>query len=144
MRERGVREQIAGNKTGPTGTNSVDLFGYINGLKDCDAAVQWALFMPDMVERQQKGFKVDRFEYIEMSAMRFVGKECIEHDASDMSWELTIMRALDSMPEYKSDFSHDVLLMHHYGLGVDIGPWHGFWGTVYEGGCPGSGRLSLF
>lgn len=64
MRERSIREKIAGNKTGPTGTDRVVLYGYINYLKDCDAQVQWALFMPDVVERQQKGFKVDSFEYI--------------------------------------------------------------------------------
>ncbi|NLO84746.1 MAG: hypothetical protein GX096_04865 [Clostridiales bacterium] len=50
MRERGVREQIAGNKTGPEGINSVERFGYINHLKDCDARVQWTLFMPDTVQ----------------------------------------------------------------------------------------------
>jgi hypothetical protein len=61
MRERGIREQIAGNKTGPEGVNHVELFGYINYLKDSDAGVQWALFMPDVVERQQKSFKVDCF-----------------------------------------------------------------------------------
>ncbi|MDR0442258.1 MAG: AraC family transcriptional regulator, partial [Treponema sp.] len=69
MRERGIREIIAGNKTGPTGTDSVDFFGFINYLKDCDASVQWALFMPDLVEKQQKGFKVDSFEYKKMPAM---------------------------------------------------------------------------
>lgn len=68
MGERQVRELIAGNKTGPTGTDSVDFVGYINYLKECDAAVQWALFMPDLVEKQQKGFKVDSFDYKRMPA----------------------------------------------------------------------------
>jgi len=136
MRERGIREQIAGNKTGPAGTDSVDLFGYINYLKECDAEVQWALFMPDLVEKQQKGFKVDSFEYKKMPAMCFIGKECIEHDAADMSWELDIMRTLDSMSEYKSDFDYDVLFMHHYGLGVDVGPWHGVWGRFMGAETP--------
>ena len=54
MKERRVREQIAGNKTGPTGTDSVDFYGYINYLKDCDAAVQWALFMPDHGKRASR------------------------------------------------------------------------------------------
>ncbi len=93
MREGSIREQIAGNKTGPAGTNSVDLFGYINCLKDSDAGVQWALFMPDVAERQQKGFKVDSFDY-------------------------------------------DVLFMHHYGLGVDVGPWHGVWGRFMKADTP--------
>ncbi len=144
MRERGIREQIAGNKTGPTGTDSVDLFGYINYLKDCDAGVQWALFMPDMVERQQNGFKVDNFEYKKMPAMRFIGRECIEHDAADMSWELDIMRTLDAMSEYKSGFDYDVLFMHHYGLGVDVGPWHGVWGRFMKAGTPVPERFIHF
>ncbi len=63
MKERGVREKIAGNKTGPFGTAGVDFLGYINYLKDCDAGVQWALFMPDVVRKQQKGFKVASFAY---------------------------------------------------------------------------------
>ena len=46
MESRSAREQFAGNKTGAYGTDSVELFGYINYLKDCDAGVQWAIFMP--------------------------------------------------------------------------------------------------
>lgn len=126
MREHGIREQIAGNKTGPTGTDSVDLFGYINYLKDCDARVQWALFMPDMAQSQQKGFKVDSFEYKKMSAMRFIGRE--GKDLENIEVRKELFRILDDMDEYKSDLPYDVLFMHHYGLGVDIGPWHGVWG----------------
>jgi len=136
MRERGIREQIAGNKTGPTGTDSVAFFGYINFLKDFDAGVQWALFMPDMVARQQNGFKVDSFEYKKMPAMRFIGKACVEHDAADMSRELEIMRTLDSMTEYISDLDYDVLFQHHYGRGVDVEPWHGFWGRFMKADTP--------
>jgi hypothetical protein len=136
MRERGVRKLFAGNKTGPTGTDSVDIFGYINYLKDCDAQVQFALFMPKLVERQQKGFKMDSFEYKKMPAMRFIGRECIEHDPADMSWELGIMRTLDSMSEYKIELDYDVLFAHHYGLGVDIERWHGFWGRFMKAGTP--------
>ncbi len=33
MENRGIREVIAGNKTGPTGTENVDGCGYINCLK---------------------------------------------------------------------------------------------------------------
>lgn len=134
MRERSIREKIAGNKTGPTGTDSVDIFGYINYLKDCDAGVQWALFMPDMVERQQKGFKVESFEYKKMPAMRFIGRECGEDES--MEQRLETMRTLDSLSEYKSDFDYDVLFMHHYGLGVDVGPWHGFWGRFMKADTP--------
>lgn len=134
MRERGIREKIAGNKTGPTGTDSVDLFGYINYLKDCDAQVQWALFMPDMVERQQKGFKVDSFEYKKMPAMRFIGQE--GDDLEHMEVRKALFRTLDAMNGYKSDFDYDVLFMHHYGLGVDVGPWHGFWGRFMKADTP--------
>jgi len=136
MRKRSVRKLIAGNKTGPAGNDSVDIFGYINSLKNCDAQVQWALFMPEMVERQQKGFRIDSFEYKKMPAMRFIGRECIEHDPADMSWELEIMRTLDAMSEYKSDIDYDVLFQHHYGLGVDVGPWHGFWGRFMKADTP--------
>lgn len=136
MRNQKVREQIAGGKTGPTGTDSVEVFGYINLLKDCDATVQWALFMPDVVEKQQNGFKVENFEYKKLSAMRFIGRECIEHDAADMSWELEIMNTLESMSEYKSGFDYDVLFMHHYGKGVDVERWHGFWGRFMKADTP--------
>lgn len=134
MRERGIREQIAGNKTGPAGVNYVDIFGYINYLKDCDAGVQWALFMPDVVERQQKGFKVDSFEYRKMSAMRFIGRE--DTDLDNMEVRKKLFRTLDAMDEYKSDLDYDVLFMHHYGLCVDVGPWHGFWGRFMKADTP--------
>jgi AraC-like DNA-binding protein len=134
MRGRSVREKIAGNKTGPTGTDSVDFFGYINCLKDCDAGVQWTLFMPDMVERQQKGFKVDSFEYKKMSAMRFIGRE--GDDLNNMEVRKKLFSALDAMDEHKSDFDYDVLFMHHYGLGVDVGPWHGVWGRFMKADTP--------
>ncbi len=134
MRERGIREQIAGSKTGPTGTDSVVLFGYINYLKDCDAGVQWALFMPDMVERQQKGFKVDSFEYKKMSAMRFIGRG--GDDLDNMEVRKKLFRILDDMNEYKSAFAYDVLFMHHYGLGVDVGQWHGVWGRFMRAETP--------
>lgn len=134
MRERSIREQIAGNKTGPAGTDSVNLFGYINCLKDCDAAVQWALFMPDMVERQQDGFKVNSFEYKKTPAMRFIGREGEEF--SNIESRKEIFTVLDAMSEYKSDLEFDVLFMHHYGLGVDVGQWHGVWGRFMRADTP--------
>jgi hypothetical protein len=136
MRERNIREQIAGNKTGPYGTDTVEIFGYINYLEGSDAQVQWCLFMPDLVRRQQDGFKVESFEYKTMPAMRFVGKECIEHDEAEMGWRLGIMRALDDMAEFKSGFDYDVLFQHHYGKGVDVERWHGFWGRFMKAGAP--------
>ena len=134
MRERSIREQIAGNKTGPTGTDRVELFGYINCLKDFDAGVQWALFMPDVVERQQKDFKVDSFEYKIMPAMRFVGRE--GEELADVEVRKELFNILDDLNEYRSDLDYDVLLMHHYGQCVDVGPWHGFWGRFMKADTP--------
>ena len=134
MRQHGIREQIAGNKTGPTGTDSVELFGYINVLKDCDAGVQWALFMPDMVEKQQDGFKVASFSYEKMSAMRFIGRE--GDDLENIEVRKELFRILDDLSEYQSDLAYDVLFMHHYGLGVDVGPWHGVWGRFMRAETP--------
>ena len=134
MQERGVREQVAGNKTGHLGTDTVNVFGYINALKDLDAGVQWALFMPAMVEKQQKGFKVDSFSYKRMSAMRFIGRE--GEDLADMEIRKALFRTLDAMTAYKSGFDYDVLLEHHYGLGVDVGPWHGIWGRFMKADAP--------
>ena len=134
MRERSVREMIAGNKTGADGVNHVELFGYINCLKNCDAGVQWTLFMPEAVEEQQKGFKMDRFEYQKMPAMRFVGKEGGEHES--MEWRLALMRTLDALTEHKSGFDYDVLFQHHYGKCVDVERWHGFWGRFMKADTP--------
>jgi len=138
MRERGVRELIAGGKTGATGTDSVETYGYVNHLKDCDAQVQWTLFMPSMVERQQREFKVESFEYKKMPAMRFVGRECGREgdnlDNAEVRKELFCV--LDGMGEHKSGFDHDVLFMHHYGRGVDVERWHGFWGRFMKADAP--------
>lgn len=134
MRERGIREIIAGNKTGPTGTDHVDFFGYINCLKDCDAQVQWALFMPDLVKKQQQGFRVDSFEYKKMPAMRFIGKESTE--LANLEARKELFRTLDAMTGHKSDFDYDVLLMHHYGLAIDVGPCHSFWGRFMKASTP--------
>ncbi|NSW54164.1 MAG: helix-turn-helix transcriptional regulator [Anaerolineae bacterium] len=134
MRERGIREKIAGNKTGPTGTDSVEVFGYVNYLKNCDAQVQWALFMPDTVKKQQQGFRVESFEYKKMPAMRFIGQELTDLDNLEQRKEL--FRTLDAMSGYESDFGYDILFMHHYGLGVDVGPWHGFWGRLMKASTP--------
>jgi len=134
MRERSVRELIAGNKTGPAGTDSVEIFGYINCLKNCDAQVQWALFMPEMVERQQKGFKMDSFEYKKMPAMRFIGRE--GSDSDNVKTRKKIFSVLDAMDENKSEIDYDVFFIHHYGLGVDVDPGHGFWGRFMKADTP--------
>jgi AraC-like DNA-binding protein len=137
MRERSVREIIAGNKTGAAGTDSVEIFGYINHLKNCDAQVQWCLFMPDVVKSQQDGFQMDNFEYKQMPAMRFIGKESCEGDGLDTEEGLqSLFDVLKAMAEYKSGFDYDVLFQHHYGKGVDVERWHGFWGRFMKAGTP--------
>lgn len=134
MLKRGVRELIAGNRTGPTGTDTVDIFGYINCLKDSDASVQWALFMPDVVKRQQDGFRVESFEYVKLPAIRFIGRE--GEELADITARKALFQTLDNMGEYASEFNHDILFMHHNGQGVDVGEWHGVWGRFMRAGAP--------
>lgn len=134
MQERSVRENIAGGRTGSAGTDTVSLFGYINELKNGDAAVQWALFMPEVVEKQQQGFRVERFEYKTMPAMRFIGFEGPEYD--DPQRRVEKMKALDALSESRCGLDADVLFMHHYGCGVDVGPWHGMWGRFMKAQTP--------
>jgi AraC-like DNA-binding protein/Ca2+-binding EF-hand superfamily protein len=137
MRDRKIREQIAGGKTGPEGADSVDVFGYVNLLKVCDARIQWTLFMPGVIEKQQEGFKVEKFEYIKMPALRFIGKESCKSDGKDTAEDLKeIFSVLDTMSEYKSGFDYDVLFQHHYGRGVDVEPCHGFWGRFMKADAP--------
>lgn len=134
MCERSTRELIGGNKTGPAGVNYVDVFGYLNYLKDCDAAVQWALFMPEVVARQQKGFQLVNFAYIRQPALRFIGKETGKGGSEDVRRE--VFDALEALNEYRTEYSQDLLFMHHYGLTVDMGPSYGFWGRFFQAGTP--------
>lgn len=134
MRQRGVREQIAGSKTGPTGTDHADLYGFVNYLKDCDTEVQWALFMPDKVQRQQNGFKVVNYEYKKMPGMRFIGWENNDSIGGELQRER--FRVLDTMSGYQSGLDYDLLLMHHDGLCIDVGPMHSFWGRFMRMDAP--------
>lgn len=136
MKNRITRELIAGNRTGSTGTDSVEIYGYINCLKDCDAGVQWTLFMPQVVQTQQDGFHVESFEYKTMPAMRFIGKEFFEKNPRNLSRELAMFAALDQLDENKSGFDYDVLLLHHFGKGVDVEPCHGFLGRFTKADTP--------
>lgn len=136
MKERAVRELIAGSRTGPTGTDSVERFGYINWLKDCDAGVQWTLFMPQFAQSQQSGFRVESFEYKTMPAMRFIGKEFSEHGPRDPGEEAALFAVLDDLNGYKSGFDYDILLLHHFGKGVNVEPCHGFLGRFMRAGTP--------
>ena len=135
MRVRQVRKWIAGEKTGPAGVNHVELYGYVNLLKDCDAAVQWALFMPDLIEKQQDGFRMTHFAYKKMPAMRFVGREECggPMKAADRR---ALFCALDALDTYRSEFSYDLFLMHHNGQAVDVGAWHGFFGRFMQPDTP--------
>lgn len=135
MRDRGVRALIAGSKTGPTGTDTAPVFGYVNGLKECDAGVQWALFMPDLVRRQMSGFAMDRFECINMQAMRFIGWE--EADGFKQPGKArALFQQLDALRGRRAGIDHDVLLCHHYGKGVDVERPHLFWGRFMQAGTP--------
>ena len=139
MRESGVRKQIAGNKTGIHGTDSVDVFGYINYLKGSDASVQWALFMPDLVKRQQKGFQVDSFDYRQMHGMRFIGMEYFyepDNTANLDAVQKKVASALDSVPEHASGFDYDLILTHHFGKGVDAERNHDYVGRFMKAGAP--------
>lgn len=134
MENPNIRRIIAGDKSGPAGVNTIQFFGYINCLKDCDAQVQWSLFMPDTVKRQQDGFKVERFEYIKAPAMRFIGREGA--DLEDISNRQRLFSTLDGMREYASDITEDILLMHHHGQCVDVAPWHMLWGRFMRPDTP--------
>ena len=125
-----TRLQFAGNATGPSGTNSIDFYGYFNALKDADAEVQWALFMPNKVQRQLQGFSLQQFEYKIMPAMRFLGRNLSALQNEDDIRE--VFTTLDSLQGCISEFPYDILFMHHQGLGVDVGPWQGLWGRFMK------------
>lgn len=97
MRERGVREIIAGYSAGSIQINT----GYIWSLKNCDAGVQWALFMPDSVRNglETKKWNREKFEYIKIGKTRFIG-QTIEHDDVDEVFESLEPYAADITIEY--------------------------------------------
>ncbi len=120
MLNPGVRKCIAGCASGPSGTDTIDFYGYVNMLKDYDAQVQWSLFMPDTVQRQQRGFRVERFDCVRAPAMRFIGRETDDPAG--------VFAALDSMHRWDSPIAADALFMYHRGLGVDVERRHTLWG----------------
>ena len=136
IKERETRELFAGGITGHEGTDTVEVFGYINYLKDCDAGVQWALFMPDVVKRQQNGFRMVRFEYRKLPAMRFVGME--KDFSQDAPGLAELQRTLEAMERegYRSEFPWDAILLHHHGKGVDVEHCHGIWGRFLAADAP--------
>lgn len=134
MLDRKIREVIAGDKSGPAGVDTISFYGYINCLKDCDAQVQWSLFMPDTVKRQQNGFKVESFEYVKAPAMRFIGRE--GSDLEDVENRRKLFAVLDGMSDYASDITTDILFLHHHGQCVDVAPWHMLWGRFMKPDTP--------
>ncbi len=101
-----IREQIAGGKTVAYGHGyGGDIWVYqfferlrccsaygwrylgiskkfIERLQRCCKCKMETLFMPDVVEKQQDGFKLESFVYRKMPAVRFIGKD--ERDVPDM------------------------------------------------------------
>lgn len=78
---------------------------------------------------------MDSLEYKKMPTMRFIGWE--ETDNFNNA-EKTKERfaVLDGMGEHKSGFDYDILFQHHYGKGVDVEQWHGFWGRFMKADAP--------
>lgn len=136
IRRIDVRKKFAGSVNGPTGTDSVEVYGYVNVLKDCDASVQWTLFMPGLVEYQQQnaGIKVQSFEYLKFPALRFIG---LEKDLSNDPEGLeSLLKTLDKMSEYRCGFDYDTIIIHHFGRGVDVENGHGVWGRFFKADTP--------
>jgi AraC-like DNA-binding protein len=133
MLDAETRRLIAGNMTGSTGTENQDFFGYVNALKDCDAAIQWTLFMPDLVGEQLKntGVTLERFDYVTLPAMRFIGIEMGE----DLALPDT-KAGLAALSEYACGFDYDLIFMHHYGRGVDVEREHHFYGRFFRANAP--------
>ena len=106
---------------------------YIAHLSYCDDSLQWTLFMPDYVQRQSKGFRVESFAYHEKPAMRFIGRE--GEDVQDVSVRKALMQQLQEMTEYASGFDFDVLLLHHDGQHFDQ-TIHPVWGRFMQADTP--------
>ncbi len=134
MESHSLRARIAGGKTGSYGTDAIEVTGYLNFLEDADAAVQWTLFMPGVVEEQQKGFRLERLSYRTLPAIRFLGRE--GEDLENPQARRELFAELDRLDQYRCGFDYDLFFMHHYGLCVDVGPWHGFWGRFFQAGAP--------
>lgn len=122
MLERGIREKIAGNKTGPHGNDKVDLFGYVNHLKNLDAGVQWALFMPKAVKDNLEARELTRekFEYIELGKVRFIGLDEIRTKKG--AAELLVdggefLSVIDSLAQKYSatEITANCVMIHHNG-----------------------------
>lgn len=118
MRDRGVREKIAGYSAGSM--HKTDM-GYINYLKDCDVAVQWALFMPEVVKKHGHKINRDSFEYIEIGKVRFIGKEFSKNPDIHVARPAEALPELIAMlPEYGTEITALCHLEHHHGGEVNV------------------------
>ncbi len=118
MRERRVREKIAGYSAGSMHKTEI---GYINYLKDCDASVQWALFMPEVVKKHGHKINRDSFEYIEIGRVRFIGKEFAKNPEIHLARPVEALPELMKMlPEYGTEITSLCHLEHHHGGEVNV------------------------
>lgn len=134
IREPHVRALVAGQQTGPSGTDGVNVFGFVNILKNGDAQVQWSLFMPDMLKHQQKGFSITQLDYVKAPAMRFVGKP--EHGLEDANQLRAVFAALDALGKPLAALPWDIHFSHHSGKSVDVQPPQGYWGRFFPDDTP--------
>ena len=118
MRERNVREKIAGYATGSMHMNDI---GYINYLKDCDAGVQWALFMPEVVKKHGHKINRDSFEYMKIGKVRFIGLEFAKNpDIHLLRPVESLPKLIPMLPEYGTEIAALCHLEHHNGGEVNV------------------------
>ena len=127
MRKRGVREIITGYNAGSIRIN----MGYIWCLKNCDAGIQWALFMPESVRHglESRKWNREKFEYIELGKTRFIG-QTVEHDDVD--------EVFDSLEPYAADINIEYsycYLTHFNGQEWQLGG-PSIFGRFYKEGTP--------
>ncbi len=129
-----ILKYFAGGITGASGTDSIEIFGYVNALETFDASVQWTLFMPEVTQKQQNGFHIRSFEYLMFPALRFIG---VEKDFSADPHALqALVHTLDQMADYRCGFDYDMIFLHHHGKGVDAEYCHALWGRFMKAGAP--------
>ena len=133
MRERGIREVMAGYSAGSMHANDM---GYLNYLKDCDATVQWALFMPEVVKKHGHKINRERFEYLEIGKVRFIGLEFAKHP------DIHLLRPAESLPKlmpllpvYGTEITALCHLEHHHGGEVNVNQCN-MMGYFFKDGTP--------
>ena len=113
MSERSFRAKFAGYSEGSMHMTDK---GYINYLKDYDAEVQWALFMPEIVKKH--GHKINResFDYMGIGKVRFIGLEFAKNP------DIHLLRPAESLPKlipmlqaHGTEMTALCHLEHHHG-----------------------------